>query len=350
MNKSPIILSIIIPCYRVERYIGQCLDTIYQLALSIEQFEVLCFDDNAPDGTPRILDEYAAQHANMYVVHSDVNIGPGGGRNRLLDIAQGKYVWYVDSDDLMLIDYVPEILREAEKNDLDVLTFTYQECDNAGNLLPQTHVMPDSEVSVGYDLANQIFPGGWIHNMGFPWRFIMRRAYLQKNHIRFPENMIYGEDTVWMPRVVLLAQRLQSTSLCAYVYWHHEDSTCGTLNRVYPGRTIYEKTMLTTMQLIEFAAEMKECYEVSREEIWMQHSKTLHAYAQSHYINQLPIMLSRSTKKERTVFYQLLANFAHRNEIIKLATPLTRALMNPVIGPCASMLLSIVYKLTHKAK
>lgn len=341
-------ISIIVPCYRIEQYVRKCLDSIYQIPMPTSEFEVLCFDDYAPDNTPRILDEYATTYSNFRVIHSTVNVGPGGGRNHMLDLAQGKYVWFVDGDDSILAENVLGLLRIVLKEDLDVMVFSFQERDNKGHILPRTHVMPDSDVQRGCELANRVFPGGLVYNMGYPVRFLIKREYLLANHIRFPENMVYGEDTVWMARVVLLAQRMQSTSISAYIYWHHEDSTCGILNRAYPGRTIYERTMVTAFHLMEFAAELKERYEKSNDVIWLQHSEALLSYVRSHYVNQLPILLSRSTNKERLKYYKLSSTFEHRSEVKLFATPLTRIMMNRKIGPSASALMSVLYKLTHK--
>lgn len=73
------IISILIPCYKVERYIRQCLDSIFAINLPESEYEVLCFDDQSPDNTSHILHEYVQKHTNMRVVCSDANVGPGGG-------------------------------------------------------------------------------------------------------------------------------------------------------------------------------------------------------------------------------------------------------------------------------
>lgn len=72
-------LSILIPCYKVQRYIRHCLDSIESINLPADEYEVLCFDDCSPDETNSILDEYATQYKNIRVIHSSANIGPGGG-------------------------------------------------------------------------------------------------------------------------------------------------------------------------------------------------------------------------------------------------------------------------------
>ena len=180
-------LSYILPCYKVEKYIRRCLNSIYSTSLALEEYEVLCFDDNAPDSTPQILDEYAAKYPNLHVVHSKVNIGPGGGRNRLLSIAKGEFIWFVDADDMIISDSVANILATARNNRLDVLTFNYREWDSNENVIPSSFALQDSPIDSGMQLANKVFSGGIVHYMGFPWRFLLRRSYLLEKNILFPE-------------------------------------------------------------------------------------------------------------------------------------------------------------------
>lgn len=76
-------LSIIIPCYKVEKYIRRCLDSILNISLSAQECEIICFDDCSPDNTPYILNEYANHYSNIKVIHADANIGVGGGEMSL---------------------------------------------------------------------------------------------------------------------------------------------------------------------------------------------------------------------------------------------------------------------------
>ena len=341
------ILSILIPCYRVERYIRQCLDSIFAINLPESEYEVLCFDDQSPDQTIDILHEYALLHPNMRVICPDANVGPGGGRNRLFAIAKGEYIWFVDGDDLIIPDTVGELFSCAQRNNLDVLVFNYTEWNEDKSKIEGSYSLSDSEVASGLELADRVFEGGLVNNMGYPVRFLIRREYLELNNISFPENMRYGEDTVWMARVVLYAQRMMSTSICSYVYWHHEDSTCGILKRAYPGRTIYEKCIVTSSQLLKFVSDLRDKYKLGNDELLLYHANKIEKYTSSHYINNLPIMLSRSTYKERCVFYNMLSSDLNVNEIEQRANLITRILLSPIIGKHISECVALVYRITH---
>lgn len=88
--------SIIIPCYKVEQYLRQCIESV--LAQTFEDYEIILVNDGSPDKTPAICDEYGAQNNNVKVVHKQ-NGGLSDARNVGLDVAQGEYVMFLDSDD-----------------------------------------------------------------------------------------------------------------------------------------------------------------------------------------------------------------------------------------------------------
>lgn len=102
MNKTDtaVFLSIIIPVYNVEKYLRECLDSCLEQNVTSEEYEIICVDDGSPDNCGKILDEYALQYSNIRVIHKE-NGGLSSARNAGLDVAIGKYVWFVDSDDFI---------------------------------------------------------------------------------------------------------------------------------------------------------------------------------------------------------------------------------------------------------
>ena len=94
-------LSIIIPFYNVEQYIALCLDSVYHQDIPEEEYEVICVDDCSPDSSIAIVEEYAKKHTNLVVVRNQYNRKLGGARNAGMEVATGRYVWFVDSDDFV---------------------------------------------------------------------------------------------------------------------------------------------------------------------------------------------------------------------------------------------------------
>lgn len=89
-------ISVIVPVYNVEPYLRQCVDSI--LGQTFRDFELILVDDGSPDGCPAICDEYAKMDSRVKVIHKE-NGGLSSARNAGLDVAKGKYIAFVDSDD-----------------------------------------------------------------------------------------------------------------------------------------------------------------------------------------------------------------------------------------------------------
>lgn len=100
------LISVIIPVYKVEAYLGRCVDSV--LAQTYENLEILLVDDGSPDGCPAICDGYARQDARVRVIHQE-NKGLSGARNAGMDVAKGAYFVFVDSDDYVTPDFVERL-------------------------------------------------------------------------------------------------------------------------------------------------------------------------------------------------------------------------------------------------
>lgn len=119
------IISIITPVYKVEPYLKQCIESIINQE---ENFELILIDDGSPDKCPEICDEYAQKDNRIHVIHKQ-NGGVSSARNAGLDIAQGEWVWFVDSDDVVDISRLDEIIQWLQKHKevdyvlMDTITF-----------------------------------------------------------------------------------------------------------------------------------------------------------------------------------------------------------------------------------
>lgn len=111
--------SVIIPCYKVEKYIRECLDSV--LAQDFAGWEAICVDDGSPDKTGEILDGYAARDSRIKVIHQE-NGGLSAARNAALKVAKGEWLYYLDSDDLMPPDMLAKVNYElVAHSDIDMV-------------------------------------------------------------------------------------------------------------------------------------------------------------------------------------------------------------------------------------
>ena len=340
-------LSFLLPCYKVEKYIQACLDSIYKIDLPADEFEVLCFNDCSPDRTVDIIKDNMKHHSNLHLYNAQENVGCGGGRNALQKVAKGRYVWFVDPDDMIIPDVVAPMLKQAETNDLDVLLFNYCDMNENGDEIQQGTDFISTDVLDGLSLTERVFGHGIVLHMGYVVRFLVRNEYLFNIGLVFPEKMTY-QDTVWMPKVIINASRIQVSRETAYIYWHHETSACGEFDKSYPAKPIYVRSIKVTKQLLDFAAELEARRAIDAR--YHEYALVFHDFAKSYYLNKLPLFLSRTLQEERKKFYAITKTEGVPTEVAALADGLTRMCLNPVFGNIFSSVLSWGYKLTHKRR
>lgn len=127
MNKND--LTIIIPCFNMEKYIAKCLDSIFNQ--TYKNYNIIVVDDASTDDTYNILKEYETNHDNMLIIENKVNSGAGYSRNQALSLIKTKYVTFVDGDDYLSNDYYENFMAEIKPIDADIglcdIYITYEE-------------------------------------------------------------------------------------------------------------------------------------------------------------------------------------------------------------------------------
>lgn len=117
-------VSIVIPVYNIEKYLGECVESL--LRQTYQNLEIILVDDESKDSSPEICDRYAAQDSRIRVIHKP-NGGAASARNAGIDIATGDYLCFVDGDDFVSENYVQHLLTNATNAgaDICVCTLTY---------------------------------------------------------------------------------------------------------------------------------------------------------------------------------------------------------------------------------
>ena len=207
-------LSIIVPVYNVEKYLCKCLDSLLNQKLLDEEYEIILVDDGSPDGSPLICDQYASRYGHVKVVHRQ-NGGLSIARNTGIEVAQGKFVQFVDSDDYLELNVLHALVQKMLDDDLDVLRFNYQ------NVNEQYEVFRPNKVNKAFvDYRDEICDGLTFltERLGFgcyAWQFMVRRELL--DNCLFKEGVSF-EDTEWTPRLLAKAKRVTSTNIMVYNY------------------------------------------------------------------------------------------------------------------------------------
>lgn len=205
-------LSIIVPFYNVEKYIEECIRSLYDQDIPQDEYEVICVDDRSPDGSRAIVERLQKEFLTLRLVCHERNKKLGGARNTGLREAKGEYVWYVDSDDTIYPNVLKTILDATERTKVDILQFDYTRGEGVWQNSEETVDVQQGET---YLFSNKLLR--WNDKLSGAWRQIFRREYLQKNELAFIEDAMY-EDTDYLLRAFLLAEKVQYIPIVAYDY------------------------------------------------------------------------------------------------------------------------------------
>ena len=337
---SDIKLSFIIPVYNVEKFIGECLDSIYCQGISEDLFEVICIDDCSPDNSKEIVKLHQNSQSNLRLIEHDVNKGLGGARNTGLQNATGTYVWFVDSDDMIKTDAIALLYKSLTIDKIDVLMFNYERINQNGISLKEETVFDISTVYKGRDYVDSFFGNSFVHHLGYVWRCVYRTEFLLNKNLLFPENC-YWEDTVFFPKAILLAESVKSLNNVFYKYRVNEDSISGNNNK-YKADRYFQYAFLAGYDLNNFAEQYKQIDE---------NFANLLSVKAIGYFNSFSKPLSLSTVPEKLKFYRLInLDKLLINAVQKKLTFKNKLLLIPVFGLFLSFIFGLLFKLKKHFK
>lgn len=224
-------LSFILPIYKVEAYLPQCIDSI--LMQATEDCEIILVDDGSPDNCGAICDQYAQKNGNIRVIHK-TNGGLSDARNAGFCIATGKYVLFVDSDDYLEEGAVPKILDWIDSTDADVAfllskkVYPDETSEPMGENLIRQEILGKTREEVLRFLATRPkFPAS-------AWGKIYRRAFLQEKELGFPQDRRLSEDLMFSLNLFLTADKFDYLDFPYYCYRQNRaGSICNTVNAKY---------------------------------------------------------------------------------------------------------------------
>lgn len=213
----PMKITLIIPVYNVEQYLRQCVDSV--LGQTFDDYEVILVDDGSPDGSPAICDEYEEKSDKIRVIHKP-NGGLSDARNAGLDMAQGEYVIFLDSDDWW-DDY--DALRKIDtcikESGADIIIFGKkkyfsQENRYGDEIIPHKCDKNTASLSqpqlVQYYMQKNVF-------VACAWDKVVRRAFIEKDSQRFVKRQL-SEDIEWCCKMMLKNPQIEVLEDAFYVY------------------------------------------------------------------------------------------------------------------------------------
>lgn len=237
-------LSIILPIYNVEKFVGDCLDSLYAQDLPENEYEIVCVIDGSPDNSQMVIEQYMKIHSNIKLI-VQANQGVSVARNVGLENSCGRYVWFVDPDDIITSNCFKKIFNELEKNHADIFELQYRTCEENYKFVPEV-------VEFQIDGANK------EGSSGSGCLSICRKQYLLENSIVFSEELSYGEDYLWAFQTKYRKHRSIYTNEALYVYRQRSTSAMNVNNPLKTRKHMDDMMRLYHMYGIEFKRCEKE--------------------------------------------------------------------------------------------
>ena len=218
-NEYKPVVSVIIPAYNVEKYISSCLDSVFQQP--VYNIEIICVEDGSADGTSDIIKKYCNKDNRIRLISNVGNKGTAYARNRGLEIARGKYVYFLDADDLIKPQIFTELIKYADENETDCIYFNseLQDEEHIGNL--RLHFeLPDLEGKIlsGTEMFSILMENNAY--TGSVCRQFWRRRFLTDYDIKFSDGLL-GEDAEFSVRAMLSAKRCMCIDKEYHIYRRH---------------------------------------------------------------------------------------------------------------------------------
>lgn len=218
-------ISIIIPCYNSEKYLGACMDSV--LAQTFIDFEVILVDDGSRDGTLALAQRYAQMDARVQV-YAKENGGVAAARNLGLMHARGEWITFVDSDDLLPNDALETLLSGAGDT-VDMVVCAHETFDENGRcetVIPESRWMDRRGDAQRRAAALRLIEGDSVLNI--MCNKLHRRELLEREGIRLAQGVKIAEDALFNLEAVLCGQGIAYVNRVAYRYRTHSASAMHT--------------------------------------------------------------------------------------------------------------------------
>ncbi len=223
-------ISVIMPAYNVEKYIGRAIDSV--LSQDYRNLELIVVNDGSTDNSAKIAERYRASDNRLRVLHKK-NGGLSDARNFGIGHASGDYLIFIDSDDYWALNMLKPLVSFAESSNLDVALFGYiaDFYDSRDELTRSVHTVEPAKI-IDKKIAR---PAASIQHkqlLGYAWNKLYRTSLVRDNHLFFEQGLSYIEDILFNENVYRLAERIGFHAEAGYHYSQRHRETLG--SKYYP--------------------------------------------------------------------------------------------------------------------
>lgn len=212
-------VSVIVPVYNVEKYIDKCLNSLVNQTIS--DIEIIIVNDGSPDNSEKIINKYLKKFSDKIVYIKKENGGQGSARNLGIEISNGEYIGFVDSDDYVDINMFEKLYNRAKEKESDIVICGRCEVNEITSALTPIGVIKkddDPKINAFYDQMA-------------PWNKLYKSSLIKENNIKFGLDMWY-EDVVFCLKSILLTDKITYLDENLYYYLVRNGSIMNNNNSV----------------------------------------------------------------------------------------------------------------------
>lgn len=215
-------VSLIVPCYNVEKYIDRCLESITRQTIGLENLQIILVNDASTDNTLEYLYQWEKTYSeNIILVNCKENHKQGAARNIGMQYAVGEYVSFVDADDVLDVTMLSKMYKISKQYDCDVVECAFKMFSDDDILKPERNF---EDYYMEFDEVEK--RKAFILNSlkVAPWGRLYRRSFLRKNQVSFLED-IYYEDCHYSGLAMLLLDNYYGIGETLYYYYKNPEGT-----------------------------------------------------------------------------------------------------------------------------
>lgn len=212
-------ISVIVPVYNVEKYLGKCLDSL--VCQTLEEIEIIVINDASPDKSDIIMEQYHTKYPDkIKCIYLEENLSQGGARNKGIQASEGEYITFVDSDDFVDINMCEILYKKAKETDSDIVFCDIYRVFEETNEKRQSSLVYKQQMGeTTRKKREQLFM-----SESYPVAKIIRKSIITDNGLWFPEHMKY-EDRATVNLYYAYVKKCAYVRKPLYYYVFHKDST-----------------------------------------------------------------------------------------------------------------------------
>ena len=213
INDEKLLFSLIVPVYNSEKWLDELFSSLLDQGLLYDEYEIICVNDGSTDNSGAVLEKYATEYPCIRVIHQE-NARQAAARNRGLQEAKGRYVWFIDSDDYISTNVLPFIATIMDEHQIDELTVSSERFfgDNDG--------YKHQEIKYIYEPLTRTPNLETCSGVK-----IFRRSIIVENNITWDSKLSLCDDVLFLYQFELFSKNVVAISTPVYHYRQRLDST-----------------------------------------------------------------------------------------------------------------------------